>query len=161
MQERRNAMYRPEPPDRHVGVQIKHLNHAFARRFLETARQQDGDELSMMHGRILGLLYHNRGQDVYQKDIEDAFHISRSSVAGIVKRMEERGYILRRSVEGDARLKKLTLTPLGEALHHQCIRVINETEAQAVRGLTKEELETFCALSRRICENLSDKEGSQ
>ena len=154
-------MGNPESPDRLVGLQIKHLNHAFARRFFETARRQEGDEVSMMHGRILGLLYRRRGQDVYQRDIEDAFHISRSSVAGIVKRMEEKGYILRRSVEGDARLKKLTLTPLGEALHHQCIRILNETETQAVQGLTQEELETFCALAKRICDNLSDKEGSQ
>lgn len=154
-------MGNPESPDRLVGLQIKHLNHAFARRFFETARRQEGDEVSMMHGRILGLLYHNRERDVYQRDIEDAFHISRSSVTGIVKRMEEKGYILRRSVEGDARLKKLTLTPLGEALHHQCIRILNETETQAVQGLTQEELETFCTLAKRICDNLSDKEGSQ
>lgn len=154
-------MGNPELPDHLVGVQIKHLNHAFARRFFETARRQEVDEVSMMHGRILGLLYHRQGEDVYQRDVEDAFHITRSTVTGIVKRMEEKGYILRQSVEGDARLKKLTLTPLGEALHHQCIRIINETEMQAVEGLSAEELETFCALARRICGNLSDKEGSQ
>ena len=154
-------MYPPEPPDHLVGVQIKHLNHAFARRFLETARQQEGDEVSMMHGRILGLLYHHRGEDVYQRDLEDVFHITRSTVTGIVKRMEEKGYILRQSVEGDARLKKLVLTPLGEALHHQCIRILDDTEALAVQGLTGEERETFCALAKRICDNLSDKEGSQ
>ena len=154
-------MDRPNPPEFLLGVQIKHLNHAFARRFIELARQQNGDEISMMHGRILSLLYHHRGENICQKDIEDAFHITRSSVTGLVKRMEERGYILRRSVEGDARLKKLVLTSQGEELYHRCIRIIDETETQAVQGLTQEELETFCALAKRICSNLSNKEGSQ
>ena len=60
-----------------------------------------------MHGRILGYLYWSRPKDVYQKDIEEHFNITRSSVAGIVKLMEQKGYILRQSVQGDARLKKL------------------------------------------------------
>lgn len=55
-----------------------------------------------MHGRILGYLYWSRPKDVYQKDIEEHFNITRSSVAGIVKLMEQKGYILRQSVQGDA-----------------------------------------------------------
>lgn len=146
----------PDTSEIPVGVYIKYLNHAFARRFFAIAQQQNEDEVSMMHGRILALLCYRRGEDVFQRDIEEELHISRSSVAGIVKRMEERGYLSRQSVAGDARLKKLTPTPLGERLHLRLHRMIDETEALAVQGLTEEEQKTFCALAQKICDNLSE-----
>ena len=102
-----------ETPDRYLGPRIKFLYHAFNRKFMETARANGVEELTSMHGRILGYLYWSRPKDVYQKDIEEHFNITRSSVAGIVKLMEQKGYILRQSVQGDARLKKLSLTDLG------------------------------------------------
>lgn len=94
-----------ETPDRYLGPRIKFLYHAFNRKFMETARANGVEELTSMHGRILGYLYWSRPKDVYQKDIEEHFNITRSSVAGIVKLMEQKGYILRQSVQGDARLK--------------------------------------------------------
>lgn len=39
---------------------------------------------------------------MFQKDIEEAFNITRSSVTGVVKLMEQKGYIRRESVAGDA-----------------------------------------------------------
>ena len=84
-----------ETPDRYLGPRIKFLYHAFNRKFMETARANGVEELTSMHGRILGYLYWSRPKDVYQKDIEEHFNITRSSVAGIVKLMEQKGYILR------------------------------------------------------------------
>ena len=104
---------RPECQDRYIGPRIKSLNHALNRKIMETARANGLDELTTMHGRILGYLYWNPDRDVFQKDIEETFNITRSSVAGLVKLMEQKGYILRQSVQGDARLKKLCLTELG------------------------------------------------
>ena len=89
-----------ETPDRYLGPRIKFLYHAFNRKFMETARANGVEELTSMHGRILGYLYWSRPKDVYQKDIEEHFNITRSSVAGIVKLMEQKGYILRQSVQG-------------------------------------------------------------
>ena len=100
-----------ETPDRYLGPRIKFLYHAFNRKFMEIARANGVEELTSMHGRILGYLYWSRPKDVYQKDIEEHFNITRSSVAGIVKLMEQKGYILRQSVQGDARLKKLPHRP--------------------------------------------------
>ena len=80
-----------ETPDRYLGPRIKFLYHAFNRKFMETARANGVEELTSMHGRILGYLYWSRPKDVYQKDIEEHFNITRSSVAGIVKLMEQKG----------------------------------------------------------------------
>ena len=74
--------------DRYVGTRLKVLNHAFIRKFVELAREMGVDELSIMHGRIMGYLYAHGGEDVFQRDLERVFNITRSSVTGVVQLME-------------------------------------------------------------------------
>ena len=143
-----------ETPDRYLGPRIKFLYHAFNRKFMETARANGVEELTSMHGRILGYLYWSRPKDVYQKDIEEHFNITRSSVAGIVKLMEQKGYILRQSVQGDARLKKLVLTPEGKKLQAAIEREQQETERLLRRGVTEEELRVFHQVMEKFKNNI-------
>ena len=44
---------------------------------------------------------------VFQRDVERAFGLSRSTATGILQLMEKNGLILRESVHNDARLKSL------------------------------------------------------
>ena len=114
----------------------------------------------VMHGRILGYLKHNQDRDVFQKDIEEAFNITRSSVTGVVKLMEQKGYIRRESVAGDARLKKLCLTELGDQVCERSFQVFLDVETLAMQGFTPDEIDTFFSLCQRIRANLnSPKEG--
>ena len=103
-------MYQDDPSALHVGRLTKTLDHALTRKCLKIARERGIDEFSMMHGHILGFLYCRQNQDVYQRDLEAAFNVTRSSVSGMVKLMEKKGYITRQSADGDTRLKKLSLT---------------------------------------------------
>lgn len=146
--------------ERFLGRQIKVLNHAFGRRIREESSARGLDELTIMHGRILGYLKHNQDRDVFQKDIEEAFNITRSSVTGVVKLMEQKGYIRRESVAGDARLKKLCLTELGDQVCERSFQVFLDVEALAMQGFTPDEIDTFFSLCQRIRANLnSPKEG--
>lgn len=143
-----------------IGPRIKFLNHAFNRKFLEITRSAGSDDFSLMHNRILGFLYCHQQKDIFQRDLEAAFHITRSSVAGIVKHMEEKGHIQRQSVPQDARLKKLTLTPLGRQICEQAMDAFEVVEAAAVRGLSPEQIKTFLSLCDMIQQNLTEKECS-
>ena len=44
------------PPEEYLGPRIKFLTHAFTRKFLEVARDEEVDEVTVMHGQILGYL---------------------------------------------------------------------------------------------------------
>lgn len=150
-------MYAPTDPTRLVGPHIKYLNHAFSRKFSEIARNRGLDELSIIHGHILGFLYCNAKEDIYQRDLEETFNITRSSVTGVVKLLEKKGCITRQSVEGDARLKKLCLTPQGIEVCLMTKEALEQVEDLAVQGLTKEQLGTFLSLCQIIEGNLNDK----
>lgn len=146
-----------QTPPRYIGAEVKALSHAFRRQFSESLRQSGAEDLSAMQGHIIGYLYYCQDRDVFQRDIEETFNITRSSVTGIVKLMEEKGYLTRQSVQGDARLKKLTLTPKGLEHHQRAMAAIEQVEDDAVRGFTPEEIDLFHTLCARIRTNLSDK----
>ena len=74
--------------ERFLGRQIKVLNHAFGRRLREESSARGLDELTIMHGRILGYLKYNQDRDVFQKDIEEAFNCGETAVLSAVKENE-------------------------------------------------------------------------
>nr|WP_306286949.1 MarR family transcriptional regulator [Neglectibacter timonensis] len=107
-----------------------------------------------MHGWVIGYLYENRNRDVFQRDLQEQFSIRRSTVTGILQLMEKNGLITRQSVDEDARLKKIVLTPKAIEQHEQIHRSIRKVEEQLSEGLTPEEKQTFLELCDKIRRNI-------
>lgn len=112
------------------------------------------EEMTGMHGWIIAYLYDHRGEDVFQRDIQERFSVRRSTVTGILQLMEKKGLIVREMVGADARLKKLTLTKRAEELHLQVQKSIDKVEQRAAQGLTESELRTFVELCEKIRKNI-------
>lgn len=106
------------------------------------------------NGWILAYLARNEDRDVYQKDIEEHFSTTRSTVSKVVKLMEEKGFIRRLAVPGDARLKKLVLTEQGRAVHALAQANNERMEARLARGFSEAELEQLTGYLVRLQENL-------
>lgn len=109
----------PAEQEPRLGRTLKFTSHVIDRRINTLIAENTGENLSPVQGRLLGFLYRNRDREVYQKDVEKEFGVTRSTVATNLKLMEQRGYLRREGVPGDARLKKLVLTPQGEAVHQK------------------------------------------
>lgn len=107
--------------------------------------------ISGAQARYLGFISHNcRNKDVYQKDIEKAFNIRRSTASGILKNLETKGLIDRVSVSSDARLKKLVLTDKARELEDKIVTLIDENEKILAKGLNEDEKEIFHNMIKKI-----------
>ena len=93
------------------------MNNLIFRKIGQIARTNGVEAVTPMHGWIMEYLYRNSDTPVFQRDIEREFSITRSTVTNILQLMERKGYIARRSVEQDARLKQLVLTEKGRQFH--------------------------------------------
>ncbi len=141
--------------------EIRTLDNLMMRNFMIRMHATGLDEMTVMHGWILGFLEQREGQDVYQRDIEAEFYIGRSTVTNILQRMEGKGLIRRQSVDCDARLKKLELTPLGRQVL-VCMRpVVMEVDRQLRQGIPEEELEAFRETLRKLRGNALCCAGNQ
>lgn len=136
--------------DNKIGFRLHRLDME-VKKALDTGMKNAGyDEVTLMHGWILRYLYENREKDVYQRDIEKAFSIGRSTVTTIIQLMEKRELIRRESVASDARLKKVILTEKGYLHHDHAIANFNEVHARMLKDISEEEKEILLDIIDRI-----------
>lgn len=142
-----------------IGFHVHRL-HILCKRLVDEGAFLDVEEKpTRMQSWIIGYLYENRDRDVYQRDVQAQFSVRRSTVTGILQLMEKGGWITRASVEGDARLKKLELTPQAVQLHERIGESIRRAELQLAKGLTPGEKQLFIELCQRICQNAQEGVG--
>lgn len=104
---------------------------------------------------MIGFIYkQSRKKDVFAKDIEKAFDLRRASSAGLIQNMERNGLIKREMVGNDARLKKIVLTEKALELRKKLDKSIKNMEKKMQDGLTKEEVEKYIELTKKMAKNL-------
>ena len=122
-----------------VGYKLR-LLHNQLHNHIEHQKEQNeyitGD-LTRMQRFTIGFLYRNSDREMYQKDLETEFAISRATASNMISVMERKGLIKREPVEHDARLKKLVLTEQAKQMHRQVEQDIKETERLLTRGLSE------------------------
>lgn len=138
---------------RRVGFEVKRLDHLMSRCIEAGVKAEGIDEITLMNGWIMRYLYENKGNDVFQKDLEKHFSIGRSTVTGIIKLMEKKDLIRREAVEHDARLKKVILTEKGIEAHEKIEEMITRMNQQMIEGIAEEELEVFLCVIKKLREN--------
>lgn len=139
-----------------IGHSVRTLDNLMMRNLMAAVRERGIDELTAMHGWILGYLYRNQTRDIFQKNVEEEFEICSSTVSNIVKLMEKKGYIRRESVPYDARLKRLVLTDNGRSIHETTIHLIDELEDRTIEGIQKEKLDAFYEVVDQIKKNIQN-----
>ena len=91
---------------------------------------------------------------VYQRDVESAFGVSRSTVTGMLQQMERDGLIRRESVESDARLKSLIPTQKAIELDAQVNDCLYQAEQCLTQGLSEAQLAAFKRAAAQMSANL-------
>lgn len=108
--------------------------------------------LTSIQSRILGHLRcaEKKRQVVFQRDIEDVFRIKRSSVTSVLQTLEKKELIIRESVPGDARIKKLVLTQKAREMQECTYLAIGNMEQEMKALFTEEEFQNFLDYMTRI-----------
>lgn len=138
-----------------VGYKIRLIHNQIHKR-MEAKRQENEEGLTLtgMQRWTMGFLVDHEGEDIYQRDIEAAFSVSRATASNMLQVMERKGLIKRVSVEHDARLKKLLLTEDARSMLERVERDVNEMEQMLIKGMTKEEVAVLMGYLDWIIGNL-------
>ena len=92
-----------------VGYKMR-LIHNRIHKQMEAKRIENEGDITGMQRWALGYLNDHADTEIYQKDIEQEFKVSRATASNMLQLMERKGLIVRESVSCDARLKKISLT---------------------------------------------------
>ena len=146
---------------RDVGKLINMISHQLKRQ--TCFPEKEGGLTSMQRLVLHHILFQAPVRDVYQKDVEKAFQIRRSTATGILQLLEKNGFIYRETVEWDARYKKLMPTEKAMELREQIIAHIQYTEALLKKGIPERDLDICIGVLKQMSVNLSggEKEGKE
>lgn len=140
---------------RMVGKTIKVLSNRIMREMENGPLQEEHRRITGMQRWMLGYLNRQpEGTEIFQRDVEKEFNIRRSTASGILRLMEKNGLIERRSVESDARLKRIVVTERARNFHRMVEEEIVRMEGVLTRGLSDGERAEFFRITDRISENL-------
>lgn len=144
-----------DKPDfqKNIGHKVR-LAHIAIDKYFITCWEKAGIEPTRMQCGTMRYLRDHAGQDVFQKDLEEAFAITGATATNILKVMEKEGLITRVPMPHDARLKKLELTEKGLRLDEEARANVMRLEEGMKKGFSEEELTRFREYLDRMTENI-------
>ncbi len=150
-----------EQMTRHVGLEIRSLSIVIKRHIDARCFAITDAHLTGIQGMVLGYIcrHYDRGDEVYQRDLEAKFDFRRSTATKILQLLEKSGYIIREVSSSDARLKRIILTPKAIEFGNRMKSEIDSVEHGIDSLLTDDEREVFFKLSDKIKAALTDTDG--
>ena len=137
-----------------IGYKIRLIHNQIHKRMEAKKQENEKEPLTGMQRWTLGFLKDHADREVYQRDIEEAFSVSRATASNMLAVMERKGLIERVQVSHDARLKRLVLTDKAAALLDGAERDIREMEARLTAGLSAEDVEHLKRCLDQMLQNL-------
>ena len=115
--------------------------------------------LTTMQNRVLHyILVRSLENPVYQKDLEKAFKVSKSTVTEILQLMERKGFIERKSSKRDGRMKRILPTEKAITIQREVMENIRTVEEKLRAGVTEEDYKTCLKVLKKMSENLAKEE---
>ncbi|QSX07631.1 MarR family transcriptional regulator [Alkalibacter rhizosphaerae] len=137
-----------------IGKELRSLNNVIKRYVENLNNYQSAKNVTGTNSWIIAFLADNQHREIYQKDLEKQFSVTRSTASKVIKRMEEKGMLCRVSVPEDARLKKLVLTQTALDMHNAIIEDLQKMESNLTDGFDPDELKTLHSYIVRMKKNL-------
>lgn len=136
-------------------VEMLKTVHLIKRVIDEKISETIDKELTVPQAHLIGFI-HKKGENdnVYQKDIENAFELHRSSVSLMLNNMERQGLIKRLSVPDDARLKKIVLTKKAIDLQEKIEKSIHEVDERITKNIDDVQMKLFLDTLKKMRMNI-------
>lgn len=137
-----------------INTELRILSRKIANYFITYGNRKKIEKMTGSGAWIIAYIAENSNRDVFQRDLEREFDITRSTASKNVDLMVENGFIERQSVDYDARLKKLVLTEKAKDVFKIMRNDRATLEAQMLRGFSDEEKKQLRSFLKRLSANL-------
>ena len=140
--------------EEHIGKLICRLNNGLHRKLHNSALFREVQGMTCKNGWLIAFLASNQDRAVYQRDLEKEFNITRSTASRVISLMEKKNFVMRHGVEGDARLKEITLTEKALDVVEKIQQSNTQMEAELTKGFSDAEVTQLTDYLQRLLENI-------
>lgn len=140
---------------RTIGYEFRNIHNLISNRCDRNMKKNNHD-LTPMQAWTIGFLFDHSNQELYQKDVEAEFTISRATATNMLQSMERKRLIVREPVDHDGRLKKIMLTDLARSSHEQAMMDMANIDSLLIKNMTMDEILELERLLQKVHLNLEE-----
>ncbi len=138
------------------GTLLSQVHQVCGRVWNKILRENDMSDLEGARGRIIFALWGNDGVPI--KTLCEKTSLDKSTLTGIIARLERDGYIERKPSETDKRSTLISLTGKEQGFAKDVQKVSNRMNKIFYKGFTDEEITQFDSMLERILANCKEAE---
>lgn len=110
--------------------------------------------ITMVQGQVLMFLDNAPGKQMTLKELERKLRVAQSTAAGIVTRLEQKGFVEGFGSPEDRRIKMVRITEAGMECSRKGEQDRERAEEKLLSGLTETEREIFLTLLKKVRDTL-------
>lgn len=136
-----------------IGFYIKQINNGYEKEFNNRLRTLG---ITSSQCEVLDYLFTSRKEEVTQRDIEKALNLRNPTVTGLLKRLDEKGFILSVPSTKDKRCKNIYLTEKAYDIQRRMETDRRKLDRELTRGMSKREVESLTKNLEKLLYNIAD-----
>lgn len=139
-------------PGMPIGVIVKQINNLYEKEFNALLKTIG---ITASQCAVLDFLFYTDKEEVNQKDIETSLSLQNPTVTGLLKRLDEKGYILSVPSATDRRRKKIYLTEKAYDIRRVVEHSRKAIDKRLTYGLNEKEKTSLYKTLEKILYNVS------
>lgn len=136
-----------------IGMLIKQLYDAKEKRANEKLKQ-----FGLTFSQFRLLIYIHEQGEVSLKEMEHYFSLTQQTVAGIIKRLEEKGFVITCADSSDKRAKNVQMTEKGDDSYQKAIACYQQAQDLLIQDFSTAEKNEFQRLLTMALQNIKKGE---
>ncbi len=138
---------------RPIGFTIKQINNVFEKDLNERLKSIG---ITSSQCAVLEYLFRTSKEEVSQRDVEKHLSLKNPTVTGILKRLDEKGFILCVPNTNDKRKKNIYLTEKAFDIQRRMEADRKKMDRQLTRGMTKREIAALMRGLEKVLHNIAE-----
>ena len=137
--------------------QLKLLDIEIGRKLFSIAKLNEIDQPpSPLQGKILKYIVENEGKEIYQKNLEEKFNVSKATISEVLQTMENNKLIERIQNSQDARLKQIILTETSRKKFNEMEKSFRILNQELEKRKKEEEKQQFIVTLNKMKNNIKN-----
>lgn len=136
-----------------IGFLVKQINNVFEK---DLNKKLKAIGVTSSQCAVLDYLFHTNKEEVSQRDVEQNLNLKNPTVTGLLKRLDEKGYILCVPNAEDKRRKNIYLTEKAYDIQRRMDADRKKLDKRLTRGMTKKEVAAVTRALEKMLYNIAD-----
>ncbi len=136
-----------------IGFLFKQINNVYEKEFNNRLKRLG---ITSSQCEVLDFLLQSSKDEVTQRDIERALNLKNPTVTGLLKRLDEKGFILSVPSGKDKRCKNIYLTEKAYDIQRRMEMERKKLDKILTLGMTKKEIDALYKMLNRVLYNIAE-----